>query len=378
LTSLSARVSAGSNEALAAMADLPPGLAFDTDTKKQPASLSAFQMLPPTEALPAPTPEEEAAMQEMIFAKLEQDIADATEAVTAMMAMTSPATDVPAKSSCGWGKNNDPSSLLTRVRRAPGRHVSLEVLRQEAPAELKQFMQDGTSFAMWLRHRTGLLKVNGLPGEEVVVFAGSAKEQAAEEIGLDPQAEEFNPLYGLDLCEMAEYMAYDEACNDMAAFMTYFEEGQSGTDFVLPDDFTESTLTGLEGLDELNSEALSELQAIGPPPGLTLELEVDGPNAYEAEREVVKAGGLNPKAAEFRPTKTLADSEKMIRSRRGKTGVPDAIPEEPITGSSETASGGEDPATAYEESISGEDEDEVAAAKAAAVEQYAVAQSSVN
>ncbi|CAE7433808.1 unnamed protein product [Symbiodinium natans] len=307
-------------------------------------------------------------MEEMIVANLQKDIADATEAMAAMLA-----ADMPVKSACGWGKNNDPSSLLTRVRRAPGRNVSLAVLHHEAPAELKQYTKDGATFAMWLRHRTGLLKVNGLPGEEFVVFAGSAKEQAAEhEAALDPQAEEFNPLYGLDLCEMAEYMAYDEACNDLAAFMSYFEEGQSGTEYVLPDDFAESGVAGLDSLDDLLNSEVLELQAIGPPPGLTLEVDP----GHEAE-QVVKAGGLNPKAAEFRPTKALAHSDKVIRSRRVKTGVPDMIPEEPITGSSETASGGEDPAIAYEESISGEDEDEVATAKAAAVERHAVAQSSM-
>ena len=39
---------------------------------------SANGARPPTEALPAPTPEEEAAMQEMIFAKLEQDLFEAS------------------------------------------------------------------------------------------------------------------------------------------------------------------------------------------------------------------------------------------------------------------------------------------------------------
>lgn len=60
--------------------------------------------------------------------------------------------------------------LLARLRRAPNGAVPLKELQAKAPAGLYQLMGDATSFGAWLRHRTGLVEVTGLPGEEWLVL----------------------------------------------------------------------------------------------------------------------------------------------------------------------------------------------------------------
>ncbi|CAJ1353242.1 unnamed protein product [Effrenium voratum] len=133
-------------------------------------------------------------MEELITTSLEKDIAAATAAAVASAA--DEMTSFAASRAASWGKSNDPSHLLNRVRRAPGHSVLLATLCQEAPPELKLLMKEGQAFATWLRHRTGLLEVKGLPGEEFVVWVGSVKETAAEQtdFAFNPQATEFNPM----------------------------------------------------------------------------------------------------------------------------------------------------------------------------------------
>lgn len=323
------------------------------------------KVVPPTAALMV-TPAEKAAMQEMIFASLQKDIEQATA-----LALASDET-LPARA--GWGKGGDPSQLLNRIRRAPGRSVPLATLVDEAPLDLKLLLQDAEAFATWLRHRTGLLQVKGLAGDEYVTWAGSTKESAEEshEFAFNPQASEFNPwMYG-DECnydfDPSEYMTIEEAAK------MYYGEGQDGDygllgpdciDFALPGEMLGDTVQGVDDVEEV------PLSAIGPPPGLSEEAEE--PPKDKDTTEAVIFGALNPKAAEFHPTAFLAEYDKArkvgpkshkAKSRRVAS-RPCAIPEEPITGSSETASGGEDPATVYEDSTSGEDEEEAPAEKVA-------------
>lgn len=296
------------------------------------------KVVPPTAALMV-TPAEKAAMQEMIFASLQKDIEQATA-----LALASDET-LPARA--GWGKGGDPSQLLNRIRHAPGRSVPLATLVDEAPLDLKLLLQDAEAFATWLRHRTGLLQVKGLAGDEYVTWAGSTKESAEE--------------------------SHEFAFNPQAAKM-YYGEGQDGDygllgpdciDFALPGEMLGDTVQGVDDVEEV------PLSAIGPPPGLSEEAEE--PPKDKDTTEAVIFGALNPKAAEFHPTAFLAEYDKArkvgpkshkAKSRRVAS-RPCAIPEEPITGSSETASGGEDPATVYEESTSGEDEEEAPAEKVA-------------
>lgn len=323
------------------------------------------KVMPPTAALMV-TPAEKVAMQDMIFASLQKDIEQATALAVA--------SDETLPSRAGWGKGGDPSHLLNRIRRAPGRSVPLATLADEAPLDLKLLLQDAEAFATWLRHRTGLLQVKGLAGDEYVTWAGSTKESAEEshEFAFNPQASEFNPwMYG-DECnydfDPSEYMTVEEAAK------MYYGEGQDGDygllgpdciDFALPGEMLGDTVQGVDDVEEV------PLSAIGPPPGLSEEAEE--PPKEKDTTEAVTFGALNPKAAEFHPTAFLAEYDKArkvgpkshkAKSRRVAS-RPCAIPEEPITGSSETASGGEDPATVYEESTSGEDEEEALAEKVA-------------
>lgn len=341
-------------------------LSFDT------TKLSS-KVKPPTATpvMSVPTPAERAAMEEMIFASLQKDIAQATAFVLAS------ADDTVPPSRAGWGKGGDPSQLLNRIRRAPGRTVSLATLADEAPLDLKILLQDPEAFSTWLRHRTGLLQVKGSAGEEYVEYAtwAGSKDSAGESaFAFNPQASEFNPwMYGDD-CNDCNY-DFDEYMTVEEAAMMYYGEGQDGMDCGLP---------GQEGIDfALPGEMLGDaspgagaedlaLSAIGPPPGLGQEAEEPPPKEKEIAAEVT-FGALNPKAAEFHPTVFLAEYDKArkvgpkshkVKSRRVAS-RPCAIPEEPITGSSETASGGEDPATPYEESTSGEDEEEALAEKVA-------------
>eukprot|EP00913_Durusdinium_trenchii_P016011 g15048.t1 len=95
----------------------------------------------------------------------------------------------------------------------------------------------------------------------------------------------------------------------------------------------------VQGLDDNCAEDM-DLNTIGPPPGLSEEVE-------DLSKDEAT---LNPKAAEFHPSVFLAEYDKARKvgpkSQKAKTRPvatrPLAIPEEPITGSSETASGGEE------------------------------------
>lgn len=337
-----------------------------------PPSTSELDLAPP--GLPFP--------DESLSPELEQEIEAAAVSAWRAMIAAEAAVDAP---SCSWGRDGDFSQLLGRLRCAPGGCVSLAVLRQEAPPELRSIMRNGTAFATWLRHRTGAVEVCGTEGQEVVVLSTLQRtnRNSAEEAEscLSGGSFSFDPF-------AAEFVPTD---NDSSAVNSSHESEQVG---VLEDDCllasavaeavldASETMTVAEAHKLLFSARMSDDIAPRPPPGLGPEEEGDlsvwptedvpswqqfdespvwsfddlawqsseaplVPQAGDVEQSST-AGKLNPKAAEFCPAISLAEygQARMLGSARRRaartrerckaSGVPDAIPEEPFTCSEET------------------------------------------
>lgn len=387
-----------------------------------PSAVGMEPVLPPP-GLGPPMPMAE----ESLSVELEQEIqAAAMAAWTAMKEAEAAALAPEAAWGCSargsWGRGGDFSQLLSRLRRAPGGSVSLAVLRQEAPYELRTAMRDGTTFATWLSHRTGLIEVSGARGEEVVILSTPHRSkqqveaadsfQAVSSFCFDPSASEFvMPADNEDALLGQSEDAGLAALDDCSALPTAMAEAAL-SDHV-PENLTVAEAHQLLMRARMTEDATAPAGIRGPP-GLCSEEEGDsqvwraeeempywqqfdecpvwlsedlsweteeqqsaGPGACqqpaaEDEKPVLKTGGLNPKAAEFRPTISLAEysqARKLGSARRKATrtrqqlkasGIPDVIPEETITCSEETASGDEDQATGSDATTSNDEEESIA------------------
>lgn len=365
---------------------------------------------PPGLGPPMPVAEPVAETEESLSEELEQEIQTAAAAAWTAMKEAEAAALAPEASwgssvRGSWGRGGDFSQLLSRLRRAPGGSISLAVLRQEAPYELRTAMRDGTSFATWLSHRTGLIEVSGARGEEVVNLSSPQRSRQQVEAADSFQAFCFDP-------SASEFVMPME--NEEAVFGQPEVAGLAALDdcSTLPAAMAEAALSDPipENLTVAEEDAAAPAACRGPP-GLCSEEEGDsqvwhaeeelpywkqfdecpvwlsedlswdtdeqrsaGPGACqqpaaEDEEPMLKTGGLNPKAAEFRPTISLAEysqARKLGSARRKATrtrqllkasGIPDAIPEETITCSEETASGDEDQATGSDATTSNDEEE---------------------
>mmetsp|Transcript_90225 Transcript_90225/g.160700 ORF Transcript_90225/g.160700 Transcript_90225/m.160700 type:complete len:415 (+) Transcript_90225:65-1309(+) len=308
---------------------------------------------------------------------LEKEIQAAQAAAQAALSAAPPESS--------WGKDAHYSQLLTRLRRASGYSLPLATLRREAPRELRFVMKDGEAFATWLSHRTGLVEVQGPPGQEQVVLHQSAHRRKFN-FEFDPEATEFSPVAGstnFSFDPDAADFNFAEFNFDPTASEFYYDH-QYAADVDMEALAMDWTGAGMEdpsamayGSDHLTVAEAHELllsskmagfgdqmsvPAFRPPPGLSSEEE---PSVAPAE------AGLNPEAAEFRPVLSLAEYGKVRKlgsksklKHKAASNLPEAIPEEPITGSSETASGDEEPS---EDSVSIFEEESVLNALAPAL-----------
>lgn len=389
--------------------------AADLTSLLLPTAVDTETVLPPP-GLGPPLPPVPTA-QESLSEELEQEIEAAAAAAWTAMKEAEAAAMAPeaawgTSARGSWGRGGDFSQLLSRLRRAPGSSVPLAVLRLEAPYELRAAMRDGTTFSTWLSHRTGLIEVSGANGEEVVILntphrsrqqpEGAQNFQAMNSFCFDPSASVF--VMPMDNEDAAFAQSEGSGLDDSAALPTAMAEA------ALTDDVSDN-LTVAEAHQLLTRARMAEEatppEAFRGPPGLCSEdaqywqqfdecplwlseeqswetgeqsagLAAHQQPVVEDENPLLKTGGLNPKAAEFLPTMSLAEysqARKLGSARRKATrtrqqfeasGIPDAIPEEPITCSEETASGDEDQATGSDATTSNDEEESLATLAAVA------------
>eukprot|EP00930_Biecheleria_cincta_P053857 TRINITY_DN3964_c0_g1_i10.p1 TRINITY_DN3964_c0_g1~~TRINITY_DN3964_c0_g1_i10.p1 ORF type:complete len:489 (+),score=100.01 TRINITY_DN3964_c0_g1_i10:80-1546(+) len=361
--------------------------AADLSSLLLPSAVDMEPVLPPPGLGPASLTVPTTHAQESLSEELEQEIEAATAAAWRAMKETEAAAMAPeaawgTSARGSWGRGGDFSQLLSRLRRAPGASVALAVLRQEAPYELRAAMRDGTTFSTWLSHRTGLIEVSGAIGEEVVVlstpqksrqFAEAAESfQAVNSFCFDPSASEFvMPVDNED----ADFAQPEDSG---AALPTALAEAALADS--VPDNLTVAEAHQLLMRARMAEDATAPAAFRGPP-GLCSEEEQENLQVWqgkedaqywqqfdecplwlsedqsldiEDEKPLVKTGGLNPKAVEFRPTISLAEysqARKLGSARRKATrtrqqfeasGIPDAIPEDQATGSDATTSNDEE------------------------------------
>eukprot|EP00930_Biecheleria_cincta_P072222 TRINITY_DN59658_c0_g1_i1.p1 TRINITY_DN59658_c0_g1~~TRINITY_DN59658_c0_g1_i1.p1 ORF type:complete len:489 (-),score=90.83 TRINITY_DN59658_c0_g1_i1:312-1691(-) len=385
----------------------PPGAS-------SPREAGSVPFLPRSAAVLGLAPPGLTLAEEPLSPELEEEIeaaaASAWRAMTAAEAAVGTPEALRQAATSSWGRDGDFSQLLTRLRRASGGCVSLALLRQEAPPELRSVMKDGAAFATWLRHRTGAVEVCGAVGREIVVLSKLQKNRSSLEAAesclpagsfcFDPAAMEFYPTD-----------------NDSSAETQSDKPEVLDDDCLLPAAVAEAVLSSSESMtvdeahDLLFRTRLAGDAAFRMPPGL-------GPEEEEGDMSVWPTGTeqmpfwqhsdegpvwsfddltwqnneapivpqadddddddqssatvkLNAKAAVFRPTISLAEygQAKMLGSARRRaararerykaSGVPDAIPEETVTCSEETTSDTLHRATGSETTTSNDEEESV-------------------
>lgn len=280
--------------------------------------------------------------------------------------------------------------------------MSLVALRQEAPHELRAVMRDGVVFATWLSHHTGIVEVCGTRGAEWVVLHTPYKKRLQVE-------DQF--FWAAESCSssMTAWDSYTTSNNDA-------ELAQSEDTGPLPAGMANAVHRDSENLTVADAHRLlvrarmAQAQAaavsatFGGSPGLCsvddkglqvwdnrccpwwqrkyeypmschseCSLAWEGNESEPAavdEQRVVKTGGLNSKASEFRPTirpdvyqartLDLARCKSTLKCKQWEASeVPDAIPEEEVIAwSEETASGDEDQATGSDATTINDDEDD--------------------
>jgi len=320
---------------------------------------------------------------------------------------------------CSWGRGGNYSQVLTRLRRAPGGKMSLVALRQEAPHELRAVMRDGAVFATWLSHHTGIVEVCGTRGAEWVVLHTPHKKRlqvedqffwAAESCSSSmtawdsyatsnkdaefAQSEDTGPLpagmanavhrdsENLTVADAHRLLVRARMAQAQAAAVSATFGGSPGLCSV--DD------KGLQVWDNrccpwwqrkyeypVSWQSECSLSWQGKKVGYkNMQCTQTGTQGNESEpaavdeQQVVKTGGLNSKASEFRPTirpdvyqartLDLARCKSTLKCKQWEASeVPDAIPEEEVTAcSEETASGDEDQATGSDATTINDDEDD--------------------